>query len=351
MVSFIDIFVITSQNFLVMKKLLYLFLVLPLIFSSCKKEEENNTPTPVLGCTDQQAVNYNPNATQDDCACLYDVTGVWETTSALENGVEVFIGSWSKELFYVFGPAVTFGGETGDLGFELYDMNGNMDSYGFGSTVIISETPCVGTVFDWNGTVYESSGSWAESGTINMDYITNVNNITWRYVDYPSAGDTYVKTLVRSTTYTLSNWPSVSGCMDPQAINYNPNATNEPNDSCNYSAEVVYFLYESAADSMIMYNIDYACFWDDFGNQLGCITWEWYYSNINSVPCTPDDGTVNSTIVWTGNSNSNSATFTYHIYLDDGTLFTTDNFVVNPNLCHKIGFMWSPVLSEKMENR
>ena len=334
-----------------MKKLLYLFLVLPLIFSSCKKEEEDNTPTPVLGCTDQQAVNYNPNATQDDCACLYDVTGVWETTSALLNGVEDFIGSWSKELFYVFGPAVTFGGETGDLGFELYDMNGNMDSYGFGSTVIISETPCVGTVFDWNGTVYESSVSWAESGTINMDYITNVNNITWRYVDYPNVGDTYVKTLVRSTTYTLSNWPSVSGCMDPQAINYNPTATNEPSNACNYSAEVVYFLYESAADAMIMYNIDWVYFYDSFGNNLGSITWQYYYSNMANVDCSPGTGRLYVPIEWSGNTNSNSATFTYDIYRDDGSYLTTDSFVVNPNLCHKIGFSVTADMAEKLKNR
>jgi len=189
-----------------MKKLLYLFLVLPLIFSSCKKEEEDNTPTAVSGCMDSQAVNYNPNATQDDCECRYDVTGVWETTSALLNGVEVFVGYWSKELIYFFGEEITSGGETGDLGFELYDMNGSGNSYGFGSSSIISETPCVGTLFSWDGTVYDSTGSYAASITINMDYITNVNNITWRYVDYPNVGDTYVKTLVRSSTYILSDW-------------------------------------------------------------------------------------------------------------------------------------------------
>ena len=99
MSTFIDIFVITSQNFLIMKKLLYLFLVLPLIFSSCKKEEENNTPTPVLGCTDPQAVNYESDATQDDCTCLYDVTGVWETTSAILNGQDVLN---SIELHFLF---------------------------------------------------------------------------------------------------------------------------------------------------------------------------------------------------------------------------------------------------------
>ena len=39
-----------------MKKLIYLFLVLPLLFSSCAKER---------GCTDSQASNYNGDAEED----------------------------------------------------------------------------------------------------------------------------------------------------------------------------------------------------------------------------------------------------------------------------------------------
>jgi hypothetical protein len=46
-----------------MKKLLYLFLVLPLIFSSCKKEQ---------GCTEISALNYNIDADTDDGTCIYE---------------------------------------------------------------------------------------------------------------------------------------------------------------------------------------------------------------------------------------------------------------------------------------
>jgi hypothetical protein len=148
------------------------------------------------------------------------------------------------------------------------------------------------------------------------------------------------------------NTPAVvSGCMDNQADNYNANATTEPNNVCDYSAEVVYFLYESAANQMIIYDIDFACFWDSFGNNLGCITWEWYYSNMANVPCSPGTGRLYVPIEWSGNSNSNSATFTYDIYLDDGSYFTTDSFGVNPNLCHKIGFYMTKSMLEKLENR
>ena len=46
-----------------MKKLLYLFLALPLIFSSCKKEQ---------GCTDFLAANYYAAAEEDDGSCIYE---------------------------------------------------------------------------------------------------------------------------------------------------------------------------------------------------------------------------------------------------------------------------------------
>jgi hypothetical protein len=54
-----------KQNKNIMKKLLYLFLVLPLIFSSCKKEDDAVSSaafTKVYGCTDENAVNFNSSA-------------------------------------------------------------------------------------------------------------------------------------------------------------------------------------------------------------------------------------------------------------------------------------------------
>ena len=53
-----------------MKKLL-LLLCLPLLFSTCKKEEEVIAPTVINGCTDTIATNYNPLATVDDISCIY----------------------------------------------------------------------------------------------------------------------------------------------------------------------------------------------------------------------------------------------------------------------------------------
>jgi len=144
---------------------------------------------------------------------------------------------------------------------------------------------------------------------------------------------------------------AVSGCMDAVADNYNSNATTEPNNACNYSAEVVYFLYKSASDAMILNLIPYVYFYDSFGNNLGTLTYQYYYDNMANVLCSTGNGRLYVQIEWSGNKNSNSASFTYDIYLDDGSYFATDSFVVNPNLCHKVGFSVTPAMAEKLKNR
>ena len=182
-----------------MKKTIYLFLVLPLLFSSCTKEEEDNTPTTVQGCTDPDATNYNASATNDDGSCTYDITGVWETTSSVLNGVELMGAPLTAlELHYFFID--------GTLGTENYDESGNLWAYGEWNINSMTSFPnsmtISGTVYNlMEGTAVEYLGLNA-----NIDNLTNANNMTWRYTNYPSAAETYVKTLVRSTTYSLSDW-------------------------------------------------------------------------------------------------------------------------------------------------
>ena len=177
-----------------MKKILYLFLTVSLIFSSCKKDGDDNTPTGVQGCTDSDATNYNASATNDDASCMYDISGVWETTSAILNGVEQLGQLVDVDLTYIFAD-----GQIGGEGYKAGDRTG----YSIGVSSSLGPNS-----FLWEGSYYPEGGI-ATAGLVlnwNVDFMTNANNMTWRYVDYPNPGDTYVKTLVRSTTHLLSEW-------------------------------------------------------------------------------------------------------------------------------------------------
>jgi len=72
-----------------MKKLLYLFLFLPLIFSSCKKEE---------GCKDSAATNYNADAEEDDGSCLYSIIGLWNVDDMIIGGISYFDPTFSPYI-------------------------------------------------------------------------------------------------------------------------------------------------------------------------------------------------------------------------------------------------------------
>ena len=56
-------------------------LAVSIVFSACKKEDD--TPVEVNGCTDNTALNYNSNATNDNGSCTYDLVGKWTSTNVV----------------------------------------------------------------------------------------------------------------------------------------------------------------------------------------------------------------------------------------------------------------------------
>ena len=127
------------------------------------------------------------------------------------------------------------------------------------------------------------------------------------------------------------------GCTDPAAINYDWQAGIEPDDACEYTCDVVYYLDYSAAQYMIFWGISYYSFYDYNGFPLGHITNDYYW--ISPPDCMPqfDGSTLTATLTWYGNYDSNTAIFSWSAYPDDGPIADYDGtFVVYPNECARI---------------
>ncbi len=65
-----------------MKKYLQsLTLVLTVCFTSCDKDDDQNSSSIVYGCTDEIAFNYDANATEDDGSCIEVIEGCTDETA------------------------------------------------------------------------------------------------------------------------------------------------------------------------------------------------------------------------------------------------------------------------------
>jgi len=149
---------------------------------SCGNNPPNPTPT-INGCTDSGAINYNPNANEDDGSCQYEQANstLFETYPWLSAYVNQSNCS---------GESIT-----------VYDAG----SYNF----ILIQNGNEGKLYFENGTFYCN-----ETPTYSCVAAYSLSNITQTW----SCGN---------------NTAPINGCTDSNAINYNPSATVNDG-SCEY---------------------------------------------------------------------------------------------------------------------
>ena len=96
-----------------MKKFIYCFMLLSLVFISCDKEVE--------GCMDDCAINYNSDATEDDGSCMFSFAGTWTVSEWKVDGVSLF--SYADFYYPMVAGAFSFS-DDGYYGLSLIDASG-----------------------------------------------------------------------------------------------------------------------------------------------------------------------------------------------------------------------------------
>ena len=144
-----------------MKKLLYTLLAVSLVFTGCKKE--NNEPT--------------------------SIEGVWETTYANLDGTDVLAGY--STVYEFFFPDGTYGSEG-------YDLSGNISLISLGNYTLSNDQ----TTLIINGTYLDDDGDGSGiviDATIPCDVTTFNNTDLHLYItDYAGTPVSYTKRLVKT---------------------------------------------------------------------------------------------------------------------------------------------------------
>ena len=182
---------------------------------------------PIYGCTDPEALNYNPDATDDDGSCAFiPVCGAGET--------EIVIQTMATDSLDEFGGFVSlYWTLTTDLGQHI-NLVYDYDEF---------STVSYGCVADGCYNFYLNDYGWipgAGSAEVILDGVST---------SYSVPADEYSAVFALGVN-TDGCEVTIPGCTDPEALNYHPSATVDDG-SCQYpfvceNGEVGYvYLYTS----------------------------------------------------------------------------------------------------------
>ena len=290
-----------------------------------------NCNTVVYGCTDPNAINYNPLATLDDGSCSYCITtlpysedfnngiGSWTNTGSAGNWSLNSGGTPSNST----GPTSDFSGS----GNYMYIESSSPNYPSVGPFTLTSEcfdlsnstNPSLSFYYNMYGAAIGTLNVYANSSLIWS--LSGNQGQGWNLVQIPltSVGNTLI---IEFEGTTGSSWTSdiaiddiniigiqqVNGCTDPNAINYNPNATVDDG-SCIYP---------------IVVNVT--------GNNLSCNG-----ANDGSCSVAVSGGQTPYTYLWnTGQTTSSinnlsAGTYTVTVTDDSGQTQTTSYTITEPS--------------------
>ncbi len=118
------------------------------------------------------------------------------------------------------------------------------------------------------------------------------------------------------------------GCMDPDSINYNPDA-EEDDGSCEYQGRIIFWYDETAAEYLIENDVISLKYYVD-GELVGSSAASVYYSD---APECGQDGTVTVT---KNLGKDKTKSFTYSVKDQDGIELWSGNVTFKSNTCTAI---------------
>jgi hypothetical protein len=195
----------------------------------------------VNGCTDPSALNFNPMATQDDGSCVYP-----ENCDANLVTISIVTQTWGSEISW-----------------DLIAEDGTIAASGAGysSWNYYTQTLCLP-----DGCYsLQLNDSWGDGWNGGYYMISSANNYFEGSLFYGATNTDLI-----SVNASCGDMP---GCMDPEALNYNPAATmddgscfyNDSNPEFNFNVsnglELEYNIYPNPTNGEIVIdlnNLDYA---------------------------------------------------------------------------------------------
>jgi hypothetical protein len=164
----------------------------------------------MLGCTDSQACNYNPDAIQDNGSCNYGVNGY--CGDEITGCRDVIACNYNPYASYYEGDQYSFDGEGCDYG----------DSYQFDHNGTVLSAVCIPGCQDESACNYNSAANM-----VMYDMLTGLP------IEDEDESCYYAATCSDGSTDCSCN---IFGCQDAAACNYNPEA-NQDSENCYYGHE------------------------------------------------------------------------------------------------------------------